>query len=82
MNPESFPLVQFSEAITSSCEWLNVFNACNAEETVITVMTLVEMPGYRIVSVIGANRIFMFSQAVSEAALSPANVKNIRANTG
>ena len=59
-----------------------MFNPCNAKETVIIVVTLIEMPGYRVVGIISANSIFVFSQAISEAALSPADIKNIRACTG
>ena len=58
-----------------------MFNADNAEVGIAAVMSLSEMSGNRIIKVLSADCIFMFSKAILKSAFGSSNIKDTRAGT-
>ena len=59
-----------------------MFNADNAEVGIAAVMSLSEMSVNRIIKVLSADCIFMFSKAILKSTFGSANIKYTRTRTG
>ena len=76
MDPETFPLVQFLDAITTPGERFNVFNANDAKCRVVAIMHLGEVSCNWVIKVFGAYGILMFSQTIPQPALCSTYIEN------